>query len=112
MKKVIKKSFERLQKIAAVALCVVLAGNNDSKPIIEIRISNGYWDYSSNGISKLSFFDETGKNPFDPENSALFGETVVIEDESKNISAVTIVKGKGITGFYDQKHNYQWISIK
>ena len=52
-----------------------------------------------------------GKDAFDIKNNAMFGETVVVENERFIISKVTIVKSKGITDFYDQIDNLQWKSI-
>ena len=62
--------------------------------------------------SKLTYYEKTDKNPFDSKNSAFFGETVIIENNYGQISRVTIVKGKGITNFYDQESDFQWESIK
>jgi len=91
--------------------CDCQDGSNTS---IRFEIVDYYWDldYTSPGKSKFSLLELSGKDPYDPNNSSLFGEIVVIEDEMQNINKVTIVKGKGITGFYDQKHDFQWRIIK
>ena len=91
----------------------VSADDKYSNPFINFELTNYFWDSGNfKRQSNLYFYDETGKNPFDPNNNALFGETVIIEDESQLISRVTAVKGKGITGFSDQVQNFQWESIK
>ena len=83
----------------------ISAGTAYYKPYLNFELGNNYWGLASLETSNLYFYDEFGKN-------SLFGETIVIEDKSQQISKVTIFKGKGITNFYDQKHNFQWISIK
>ena len=94
------------------AIYVVIA----KKSYIRIEISGFYWDgvAKSSKSSILYTYDETGKDPFDYKNSALFGESVILdilEDNNQPISRATIVKGKGITEFYDRKNNFQWKSI-
>ena len=81
------------------------------KPYISFTLGNGYLDMTTKGYNRLTLFEDTGKDPFDPKNSALFGETVIIEDNDLQISRVVIVKGKGITEFYDQKYDFHWKSI-
>ena len=91
----------------------ISAGNKYVKPFVRFELGSYYWD--SGVFSKQSclyFYDETGKDPFDRQNSTFFGDTVIIEDKSQLISRVTAVKGKGITGFSDQIQNFQWKSIK
>ena len=91
---------------------IQIAYDDGGKTFIAFSIIDSYWDFDyGNGLLGLSLYDETGKDPFNPENSALFGETVIIEDESQQINKVIIVKGKGITGFYDKKHDFHWKSI-
>ena len=46
-----------------------------------------------------------------PDLSAIFGDTVKFENNNQQISKLVIIKGKGITEFYDQKNNFQWKSI-
>jgi len=95
-------------------LWVSMSVANDCVPItsIGVSINNFYWDddYINGGTSALSLVDRKGKDPFDPKNSAIFGETVVLENSKQQISRVVIVKGKGITEFYDQKYDFQWES--
>jgi len=80
-----------------------------TKPHIIFTISNNYWDSDFVPFdSKLTFIEESGKDPFNPQNGALFGDTVIIEDNSQLVSRVTVIKGKGITEFYDQKYDLQW----
>ena len=86
----------------------------DSKSYITFGIENYYWDndyINSSGGSSLSYYEKTRKDPFDPKNSALFGETVIMEDNDQQISRLIIVKGKGIIEFFDQKYNFQWENI-
>ena len=93
----------------------VYSENRDNKNSIWFSISDSYWDFDyidTAGIIDLISTEESGKNPFDIQNGALFGETVILEDAYKLISRVVITKGKGITEFFDQKHNFQWKSIK
>jgi len=92
-----------------------VAYDDDSQTCIKITMTNYYWDQdyvNSGGWSELQFFEKTGKDPFDSKNSAIFGNTIVIEEPENQISRVVIVKGKGITGFYDQKHDFQWEVIE
>jgi hypothetical protein len=79
-----------------------------TKPYIFLNLFNCYPLKTSTFI----FEEETGKNPFDPKNSALFGDSIVIVDENQLISKVIIVKGKGITVFYDQVQDCQWENIE
>ena len=83
----------------------------DAKPEFFFELGNGYWDRTTLSDSFMYLYEETGKDPFDPKNNALFGETVILHDSETQIARVVIVKGKGITEFYDQKYNFQWISI-
>ena len=80
-----------------------------NKTYMGFSLSDRYWEVASTSVSTL-WIEEFGKNPFDSKNSALFGETVIIEDSGQQISKVIIVKGKGITEFFDQKYNFQWNS--
>jgi hypothetical protein len=89
----------------------ISAEHQYAKPYIRFALSSGYFDGESMFTSLLYFYEETGKDPFDTKNSALFGETVIIENEIQQISKVTIVKGMGVTEFYDQKYDFQWKSI-
>ena len=83
------------------------------KTRIKFELNSYFWDSGSlPKESRLYFYDETGSDPFDPKNSVLFGDTVIIEDKSQLISRVTAVQGKGITDFFDQINNFQWKSIK
>ena len=89
--------------------------DDSGQTTIRVEILDSYWDFdytNALGLLEFSFYDESGKDPFDKKNDALFGETVIIEDELKQISSITIVKSKGITGFYDKKHDFKWKSIK
>jgi len=98
--------------LAFSLLWTINAGIYGSKPCIHFRLDGYSWN--SGAFSKASFlylYDETGKDPFDPKNSALFGDTIIIEDNSQLINRVIAVKGKGITGFHDQVNDFQWKSI-
>jgi len=83
-----------------------------ANPCITFKISNNYWNPDFEYSSILIFVKETEKDPLDTKNNALFGETVIIEDENQQVSKVTIIKGKGVTEFYDQKHDFHWKNIK
>ena len=87
---------------------VISVGSKYTKPYITFEFD----DDTTLKSSYLYFYDDTGKDAFDPKNSLLFGETVIIENMEMQISQVIIIWGKGITEFFDQKHNFQWISIK
>ena len=66
-------------------------------------------------VSVLELYEETEKYRYNIQNSGFFAETVILDIlwyNEQPIKKATIVKGKGITDFYDQKHNFQWISIK
>lgn len=88
-----------------------------SIPCVKLEISSDYWnpDLTTTCLySSLIFLERTGKDPFDSKNSALFGETVILdilECDDQQISKVTVIKGKGITSFYDQIYKFQWKSI-
>jgi len=90
------------------------AGNKYNKPCIQFELGDGYFDGETLTSSFLDLYDETGKNPFDPQNNALFGDTTILKPHFKDqkICSVTIVFGMGITDFYDQKHVFQWEIIK
>ena len=75
-----------------------------------INLNDGYFD-GATSTSSFLYFEKTEKETFDPKNSALFGEIVILEDENKQISWVTIVKGNGITEFYDKKYDFHWKNI-
>ena len=83
----------------------------DGKACIYISLSNGYFDRTDLTRSRLILCEETGKNPLDLQNSDIFGETVLIEASDQQISSIVIVKGIGVTEFYDRKNNFQWKSI-
>ena len=82
-----------------------------------LGLDDWYLDLVTATSSTLVFYDKTGKDPLNPKNSALFGETVILdryelpEYDDRLISMATIVKGKGITDFFDLKNNFQWKSI-
>ena len=85
-------------------------------PYLHFSLSDKYWDGVAKTASSLWKwkYDESGKNLVDTKNSTLFGETVNVDDPefaNQQISKVIIVKGKGITEFFDQKFNFQWNSI-
>lgn len=82
-----------------------------SKPEIYVDFGDGYWDIATTTNSFLSFYEETGKNPFDSKNSFLFGEIIILENSENQISRVMIMKGKGIMEFYDQRDSFHWKSI-
>lgn len=84
----------------------------NGKPYIHFELSNEYLEGTILTSCQLYLYEETGKDPYDPKNSALFGETVVLESLENQISRVMIVKGEGIIGFYDQKYNFQWETVK
>ena len=90
--------------------------------VIVVGINEHYIELSFDGqyldeipiASSFRKYDETSKDPYNPKNSAFFGETVMFDMPTiigQPISMVTIVKGKGITEFYDQHNDFQWKSI-
>jgi len=90
-----------------------LFSDNNEKSYIGFGTTDNYWDFKDQvGSSSLLFFDQTGKDPFDPQNIALFGDSVIFENPDIQISRALIVKGEGITDFYDQKHDFHWKKIK
>jgi len=99
----------------SVGMKIALDCKIRSKTFIAFDLDNQYWDLDFDidlGNSKFSFYDETGKNPFEPENSALFGDSVkFVDTNNQQINKVIIVKGQGIAEFFDQKNNFQWKSI-
>ena len=91
----------------------ISAGDNHSKPFIRFILTVYPWDDGTfDKWNFLVYFNETGKNPFDSQNSSLFGDTVIIKDDTQLINRVTAVKGEGIIGFSDQVNHFQWKSIK
>ena len=85
------------------------------KSNISLEISNYYWDSgqaNSTGSSVFTIFTKYEENPYNLPNIALFGETIIHENSDQQIFRLEIVKGKGITEFYDQKYDFQWKSIK
>ena len=90
----------------------ISAGDKYKKPFICFELDNCYWGLETLESSYLYFYEESGKDPFNPKNSALFGETVILENDKQQISRVTAENGIGITGFYDQIQNLNWESIK
>ena len=78
---------------------------------IYFGIENGYLDGIRNAGSKLEDIFTTVKDPFDPKNSSLFSGTVLLDTpmySDQQISKVIIIRGKGITEFYDQKFDIHW----
>jgi len=93
---------------------IISVGDKYSKSYINFELIINYWEKDSLHFCAINLFfhEESGKDPFNPKNSDLFGEIVIIEDKEQQISYVTIVNGVGITEFYDQKYDFQWKSIK
>ena len=91
-----------------VKVDIYAAGNKYKKSHISFELGDGYLDGITVTKSKLRFYEEIGKDPFDPQNSVLFGETVILENSEMQISRAVIVRGKGITEFYDQKYDFHW----
>ena len=91
---------------------IISAGDKNFKPSISFMLPNGYLDKKNLETSYLITYDTNLKDPYDPKNNFLFGETVILEDKNKQISRVTIVKGNGITEFYDQKYDFFWKNIE
>lgn len=89
-----------------------ISADKYTKPFISFELHDGYFDKTTMTNSFLVLYEGNGKDPFDPKNKNLFGEVVVIENLKNQISRVVIVKGKGITEFYDQVYNFQWKNIK
>ncbi|MDR3236706.1 MAG: hypothetical protein LBT48_08315 [Prevotellaceae bacterium] len=56
---------------------------------------------------------DPAKDPFNPNDSLLFGKIVVLKNRQGeiNISTATIEKGKGIMDFFDSNTNYLWTKI-
>jgi hypothetical protein len=70
----------------------------------QVRHVNGGEDYFSK--------TETTLDAFNPNNPALFGDTVVlIKENAIRINRVVIVKGVGITEFFDTERNCLWTKI-
>ena len=68
----------------------------------DAQISNDYFSITKEGI-----------NPYSNENSSLFGDTIIIEkDNYYRIGMVEIIKGKGVTEFWDNKNNCTWKRIE
>ena len=91
-----------------------VAYNEGKETCISFTIFNSYWDFdyvNKSNISEFTNNEESGKDPFDPKNCAIFGETVIHENSDQQISRIVIVKGKEITEFYDQVHDFQWKCI-
>ncbi len=80
---------------------------------IEIIIEASTKSYISFQLSDsyLYSYAEAGKDPFDPKNAALFGERVVLENPQARVSRALIIRGRGITEFYDQQNDFLWKSI-
>jgi len=52
------------------------------------------------------------KDAFNPNDAVLFGDTVILTNENTiRINRVVIVKGEGITEFFDTKRNCLWAKI-
>ena len=87
-----------------------VAYDNREKSYITISIPDAYCDFDYTYFRGGSSYvlEESGKDFFDPKNSTIFGDTVIFENSENQISHVVIVKGKGITEFYDQKYDFQW----
>ena len=52
-------------------------------------------------------------NPFAPENSNIFGDTLIFEnDKATKYNKITIVKGEGAIEFFDPKNNCTWKKVK
>lgn len=101
--------------------CIIYASETGDFPDtrIEFSLKNSYWENSvlskemMERYGNYSFLEKRIENyPYDITNSAIFGETVILERPNQQISRVEIVKGKGIIEFYDQGYNFHWKSIK
>lgn len=54
-----------------------------------------------------------GNNPYTKDNSAFFGDSVIlVNEENTRISKVIIIEGKGIVEFFDKKENCTWVRIE
>jgi len=94
---------------------IVIYTDNREPPKINIQLDDHYLDFTTInpfGPSEFYFYAEKDKDPFDSQNRALFGDSVILENPEIQNSRVVIVKGEGITDFYDQKHDFHWKKIK
>ena len=65
--------------------------DNNLKPYISVEIGGEYFSGDNTWGTSLYFYGETGKDPFDPKNSALFGDTVILENSKSQISRAVII---------------------
>lgn len=69
--------------------------------------------YVGDSIKGQFELEEREKNPYTKDNSAFFGDSIIIDqEENARIVKVKIVEGKGIVEFFDKKENCKWIKIE
>ena len=107
-------------------VCGADAGfNTESDPKYSLKLMGviSYFDEDNFSILSCNFDDaqlssdkfevqkEIG-NPYDGGSIELFGDTIFIEKRDyQRIGNVRIVRGKGITEFWDKKQNCNWVKI-
>lgn len=69
--------------------------------------------YDGDSIKDQFALEVTGKDPYSKDNSAFFGDSIIIDqEENARIVKVKIIEGKGIVEFFDKKENCKWIKIE
>ncbi len=85
----------------------IIIYNEDNSSEIECNFYDG--EANGGGTFKIS---NSGINPFLPENTKLFGDTIKMENEGfTRFNNIVIVYGKGIVAFWDKNQNGNWIRI-